>query len=654
MLSFLRRLTHSKIGVVVTFVALIVIALAFAAGGVSRLGGGGSSGMAPTSVATVGKVAIAESDFKSTIETELQNARQQQPSLDIAQFIDQGGLDGTLQRMINGIALDQFGRSQGMVISKRLVDGQIASLPGLQGPDGKFSPTIYKQVLAQQRITDQQIHDQIRQQLMAAQLTTPTVGASQTPDSLARPYAALLLEQRSGEIGFIPTQAMGAGAKPTDQELQTYYKQHIADYTIPQRRVIRYAVVSPDMVKDQAKPTAAEIAKAYQDQHDQFAAKEKRTLKQVIVADQNAASALAKKVRGGSSIEAAAKAAGLDASTLSDVTKSDYASQSSEDAAKAAFAAKSGDVVGPVQLPLGWAIIRVEKITQVPGKTLAEATPELTKQLTEQKTQQQLSKIHDAIDTSLDADATFDELIKDQKLQPQATAPVTSDGTNPDDPTSKPDPKLGQVLQAGFAAEQGDSPEMVPFGQDGGFAIVALEKIVPPTPRPLAKIHDKVAQDFTTDRARKAARKVAVDVVAAVNKGTSLSSALAQAKTSLRLPPAHPLTATRAQLAANPQGAPPPLALMFSMSPKNAKMLEAPNDAGWFVIYLDSIKPGDASGKDDVIKATSEGIGHMLGREYAQEFAEAVRRQVGVKKNASAIATVRRDLTGSASADDSQ
>src|SRR3546814_8320232 len=74
-----------------------------------------------------------------------------------------------------------------------------------------------------------------------------------------------------------------------------------------------------------------------------------RSLKQVIVADRAAADALAKKVASGTAIDAAARAAGLEASTITDVEKQDYAKSASAGAADAAFAAARGAVVGPVQ-----------------------------------------------------------------------------------------------------------------------------------------------------------------------------------------------------------------------------------------------------------------------------------------------------------------
>ena len=649
MLSFIRRLTHSRIGIIVTFVALIVIALAFAAGGVSRIGSGGPGGLKATTVAQVGDSAISANDLRDRVRNQMDSARQQNPSLTMAQFVAQGGFDGTLTQVISALVLEKFGNSQGMVVSKKAIDGVIASLPVFQGADGKFDSNIYRQILAQQNLTDAGLRADIRREAIAQQLTAPTIGASQVPSDLALPYASLLLEKRSGQIGFIPTRAIGAGAQPTDAELQTFYKHDIASYTVPERRVIRYAVIAPDRVKAQAAASDAEIAQAYKAQADRFAPKETRTLKQVIVADQNAAQTIATKVKGGISIEAAAKAAGLEAATLDALQKDAYATQSSAAAADAAFGASEGEVVGPVKTPLGFAVVRVDKVTHVAGKSLAEARAALAPEIETQKSNQLLGKIHDDIDDAITDNSTFAEIVGDQKLQPQQTPPVVASGANPDDLAAKPDPLLSQVIAAGFDAEQGDDPQMVQVGQDGGFAVVSLANIIPATPRPIAQIHDQVVKDFSIDRAQRAARKIAADVVAKVNKGTALKQALADTK--LKLPPAQPLAASRAQLASNPQGAPPPLALMFSMQLDQAKLLAAPNDAGWLIVYLEGIKAGDAGDNDAIKKGTRNDLGRLMGREYTQQFIAAARRTVGSTRNEAAIADVRNELLGNGAGD---
>lgn len=211
--------------------------------------------------------------------------------------------------------------------------------------------------------------------MLAQWLVSPTVGATQLPEQIALPYASLMLEKRAGQIVLIPSAAVSQGNPPADAELTAFYAKNRARYTVPERRVIRYALVRADSVAAQATPTEAEIAQAYRAAASRFAATERRTVRQVVLADQNAANQLAAKVKGGTAIDAAARAAGLEAGSFSDLDKAALSAQTSQAIATAAFAAGEGAVVGPVRSPLGWHVLRVEEVSKVAGKTLEQARP---------------------------------------------------------------------------------------------------------------------------------------------------------------------------------------------------------------------------------------------------------------------------------------
>jgi len=648
MLSFIRRVTHSKLGIVITFLVLGLVALMFGLGDITGMGG--SVGGGAETVVTVGRQKITETELRQRVQNALERARQEQPTIDMVQFVNQGGVDSTLDGSINSLALTRFAEQQGLVASKRLIDGQIASIPAAHGIDGTFSQTAYEQFLGRARLTDRQLRSELLNETMAQHLLLPFVRASQVPAKFALPFASLLLEKRDGQAGFIPTSAMGNGAAPTDAELATFYKRNVARYTVPERRVIRYATVTAESVKAGAVPTEAEIAKAYQAQQAKFRATEKRDLVQLVLPGQAAANALVAAVKAGTPMEQAARAAGLEPNTLKGVEKPAYATANSPEIANAAFAAAKGAVLGPFPTALGYTVVRVDGIEKVEARSLEQARPELLTQLGAEKAAIALTTARDAVDDAVSNNATFDEVIADRKLQAATSAPLTAAGINPDDPASKADPAFAQAVIAAFAAEQGDDPQIVPIGEDGSFAIVSLARIIPAAPRQLAQIRDKVAGDFITDRAQRAARQAAIDVTAKVNKGMSLAQAMTETKLSIPGPQTLPPVA-RGQLDAARGQVPPALTLLFSMNEKQARMLEAPNKSGWILVYLNHIERASAAGQPAVIDRARADISRSIGGEYIQQFTEAVRRSVGVKKNDKAIGQVRAALTGQGGSD---
>lgn len=648
MLSFFRRLINSRLGIVVALGLLGVIVIAFAAGDVSGLRSGAMGGLLGNDVVKVGGGAITASELRQRVGNELDGARQQQPTLTMTDYVARGGFDATLERAITGLSFERFGHQQGMLVGKRAVDGALASIPGLQAPNGTFDMATYRRLLAERHLTDSYVRGDIARQTLIDQLTAPTVGAGQVPTNLALPYASLLLEQRSGEIAFVPTAAMKTGAAPTDADVQAFYKRGIARYSLPERRIVRYALVSPDSVKAQATPTDAEIAAAYKADAAKYQPMQRRTVSSVVAIDQAAAAAIAAKVKAGTPLADAARAAGLEASTQPVTDKAAYASATSPAIAAAVFAAPKGALIGPLKASLGYLVARIDAVEQVPGKTLEQARPDIVAALTKRKTLQAMSDIHDGIDDALGKNATFDEVVGNRKLTAATTPALLANGVDPTKPEAKPESALVPILAAGFQASEGDTPQLVQTGADGSFALVALGRIVPAAARPLADVREQVTRDLVADRARTAAKTLANTIVAKVSRGTALPAAVAAA--GQPLPGVKPIAISRAQLAAAQGRAPAALVLMFSMKPGSAKLLEAPNNSGWLIVKLDTVKSADARRVPAVVTAARTDLARLVGREYVDQFARAIRADLGVKVDQAAVSRLKADLVSGGAA----
>ena len=652
MISLLRRLINSKVGLTISFLALLGFSLiGLGGGGIFSGSFGGGGGATKDDIVTVGKYRVGNAELRAKIESDYENYRQQQPGLTLMQYVAAGGIDQTYDQLVDGLALEQFATQQKMVVSDAYVQSLIKASPGFQNAAGKFDQHIFDQYLTQTRTTLPQLTRQVTQSTLAKQLIIPTIAASQVPNQLALPYASLLLERRDGQIGLIPANAVHSGPAPTEAQLTDFYKRNSTRYIVPERRAVRYAIITPEQVKAEATPTEQEISAVYNADRARYLPTEKRTVAQVLVVDQATANALAAKVKGGSSLEAAAQGIGLSAATIKDVEKAGYATEGSAALANAVFAAVKGTIVGPVKTPLGYAVARVDAISQIPGKTLDQARPDIVKALTATKTQVAMGKLHDAIDDAISGKASFGDVVAHYKLTALSTPPLLATGANPDDAAAKPDPKLAQITQASFAMDPAEGPQMAPYGQDGSFALVAIDKIVPAAPRPMAQMHDALVKDFIADRNLREARKIADAVSAQLAKGVPFAQALSA--TGLTLKPAQTVSAARAQLIQRPNSPPPPppLVQMFKMNERTARVMETPDHAGYLILWVGKITPGDARGRPDGVAVIRNDLAGTVGRDYVEQFAKAVRAAVGVTKNDRNLAALRATLSGQGGSD---
>jgi peptidyl-prolyl cis-trans isomerase D len=639
MLSFFRNFTKSRYGLIAVFVFLGLIAIAFAAGDITGIRNG-AAGASSSTLATVGGQKISDTDVKDRIERFLRNAQRGGQNVTMEQFLAQGGLEIAIDEMINSAALVEFAQKNGMQVSKKLIDTDIASNSAFAGIDGKFDQKAFEKLLADNRIAPATYRDSLTQERYGNWLVNRATIGSEVPDGVVAPYASLLLERRTGSVAFIQTLQMDPGADPDDKALNAYYVSHRARYLVPQLRTVRFATVLPDAIRAQQTATEAEIADAFAKAGKRYAATEKRNIRQLVVLDKATADKIAGEVKGGKSLVDAAKAAGLDATNFEAIEKAELARQTSAAVSDAAFAAAQGGVVGPLKSSLGYHILVVEKIEKIAAKSLAQAHEELATEITQRKTAQALADIRQKIEDGVGDGKNFGELLADAKLTAQTTPALTAQGTDPNNEAFKPDPAMVAIMRGGFAMENvGDEPQIVQVSQEGGFAVLTLDKVTPAAPRPLAAVRDKVKKDYLVDKALEKAKAAATQVVAAVDKGTPLAKALADAGAGKAL--AKPFDFKRQEIGDKEQY----IKMAFSMQPKKARLLEAPDRNGYYVVLLDAVEPHDASADPIAMAGMRSALQQQTGAEYARQFIRAIRGELKITRNEAAIARLRADLT---------
>ncbi|MFL6765288.1 MAG: peptidylprolyl isomerase, partial [Sphingomicrobium sp.] len=304
MLSFFRRVSKSKIGTWVVALVVIAIMAGFALADLSNFGTGNMGlGMGSGTLARVGDQQISEREISEAMQRRLQQVRQEQPDADYARII--GEFDGIIDSLLDDRALMAFADKYDFPLSKRLIDAEIAELPGAKGLNGQFDERAYQQFLAQQRLSDAEVRRIIAGGLLQRLLLTPVATNARAPLGMATPYASMLLEQREGEAAIVPWEAFKAGLQPTDAELQQFYTANRARYMIPEQRVIRIARIGSEQV---ANVTASdqETMAYYNANKATYAPSDTRSLNQVVVHDQASANAIAQRARGGASLAAAA------------------------------------------------------------------------------------------------------------------------------------------------------------------------------------------------------------------------------------------------------------------------------------------------------------------------------------------------------------
>jgi len=645
MISFFRRIFSSKLGLFLTFCFIGLIAFAFATADVTSSGTFGGVTGSGTAV-KIGDSKLTTSELGQSVNNAFRNEQRQNTGLDLKTYINGGGFDSVLDRLINSFAIADFGTKYGMAAGKRLVDGEIANIGAFQGADGQFSEENFRRALQQQGLNETQLRDDFTRNLLADQLLTTAGFGAAVPQKLVVPYASLLLESREGQIATVPSVAFIDNKKPAKAALEAFYAKNASRYTIPERRTIRYALFEKSRFNDKVKPTEKEIAGYYNLNKPRYAASETRNLNQVIVPTEAAAKALVAKINGGTSLDQAAKSVGLSAAEVGSISKVDFANSASQAVANAAFAVRPGAIAGPAQSALGWHIVKVEAVKQIPARPLDQVRTEIVNELTRSKIEEAMAELTVRLEDEFADGSTLSDVAKAEKLKVESTPALLANGQNPNDQNYRPIPEMERILPIAFAVEADSEPQIVEIIPGQQYAAVDVDDITEAAPPPLAQIEQLVTRDYMLDQGSKKAKAVADKIAKAVSGGTSLAKAIADA--GVKLPNPERISATRADLARQSQQGqvPPPLSLMFSMAQGTAKSLAAPRDQGWFVVVLDKLNRGDASKRDDLLTATKTQFKQVFGNEYTAQFIEAMKADIGVKRNEDSLAALKNQLLG--------
>ncbi|WP_421847562.1 SurA N-terminal domain-containing protein [Novosphingobium sp.] len=644
MLGLIRSLTKSRIGALVALVFIGLIALSFAGADISgsKFGGAANADRA----VTVGSAHIGTVEVQKAMSNALENARAESPTVTMKDFVAQGALEQVVDSLIDRTALMEWARQSavGMGVSNRLVDSEIAKMSAFQGADGKFSQAAYKALLGQKGISDAVLRDDIAKGLIAREVLIPAgVGASM-PQSIAMRYAAVLKETREGAVQLIPSAAFAPKTPPSDADIAGFYKANGARYLRPERRTIRYAIFDESAIKNLPAPSDAEVATRYKLNAATYAPTETRAFTQVIVPTEPAAKALAAEIAGGKSIEAAAAAKGLSARKIPATTRATLQSEGSLAVADAVFTATKGALAAPAKGALGWYVIRLDSVIQNPGKSLDQARGEIVTAITAEKRKAALADLSAKFDEAFGSGTGLADVAKSAGLTVITTDPLEANGAVPGRPDIKPNADVTPLLQAAFGMEREGQPQVAELKAGERYVIFDVGQITAAAPPPLAEVKDKVVADLQTSRGYGAAKVATDKLMAALAKKVPLAEAIKSL--GVAVPAAQPVKLPREQLNAMQPKIPAALQLMFEMAQGTAKKLEAPGKAGFLVVVLDKVTPGEVKADDPFLARARVELGQLTGREYVDQLRAAVREAVGVKRNDAAISALRTQLGG--------
>jgi foldase protein PrsA len=142
------------------------------------------------------------------------------------------------------------------------------------------------------------------------------------------------------------------------------------------------------------KPSKAEIEKYYNEHKSQYGKPERRNLQLILTKNESGAKAAKAEVESGKNFATVAKAVSIDPLSKSNGGSLQEVTRGEEEKAldEAIFAAKAGQLSGPVKTPFGYYVFKVSKVLPSTQQTLAQSEATIATQLGTQGSQKALTK----------------------------------------------------------------------------------------------------------------------------------------------------------------------------------------------------------------------------------------------------------------------
>jgi peptidyl-prolyl cis-trans isomerase D len=528
-------------------------------------------------------------------------------------------LEDVVQRAIIDNAIDQYG----LVVGTAQVQSVISRNPAFAGATGDFDPSKYRGLLQNARITEASYIADIRREIASSQLFGAVRTEGLAPTSLRDDIFKMEGEKRVGETVYVPDSIVTDVPKPTADQLNAYFEASKAKFQIPEYRAFSYVLLTVDDVKDQVTVSADQVKQEYDARQAEFGTPEKRDVDQATTDTEDQAKKIIDLVKSGKSLEDATKE--VTGKTdgvikLGSVLKKDLPAGTLADGI---FAASEGIVPQPIKSPLGWHVVRINKIEAGKVTPFDEVKAKLEADLKNQQAPDILVKLVTDFDRSLSKTQSMTASAQELNLKVHTVENVDARGQDASGKQVLIGPASAEIVQAAFATREGNESQLLetPKGED---FVVHVDRVTPARIPALSEVEAKVTEAWQAEERRKRADAKVKEVVDKANGGGDLAAIAKDMGLELRTTKA----VTRYDADPGNYLTQPATQELFKLAVGKASAVRSTD--GNVIVRPKEIQAADLTKDKDTLERFGKQLDGMVGNDLVTEYLAALRKKYGV------------------------
>jgi peptidyl-prolyl cis-trans isomerase D len=471
-------------------------------------------------VATIEGRDITAGEFRRTYDAQLQAYRNAYGGNVSEQLLKQLGVDEQIIRqLVDRQAALAEAEGLGIRASDEEVRQRIFATPAFLENGAFIGEQRYQQLLRSQRppMTAAQFENAIREELVITKLQTVlTDWLSVTDKEVEQEYRTRNDKVKLSVVTFM-ADSFRPDATASDAEVAAHFAERPADFTIPEKRTVRYLLVDIDAIRAKVVIPEADIERAYNDGIQQYSTPEQIRASHILLktegkddaAVRTTADDLVKQARAGADFAELARTHSEDEATAPNGGDLDYfgRGQMVPEFDLAAFGLEPGQTSEPIKTEYGYHLIKVVDKKPATMRALSEVRPQLVEQLGYERAQAQAADLAQTIARQVTRPADLDTAARAHGLTVQESEPFARDGQIPG---------LGASPEAVARAFVLTPNEEVagPLTAARGFAFITVTGTAAPYVPRLEEVTDRVRDEVITQKAKEMSRQRAAGLAA--------------------------------------------------------------------------------------------------------------------------------------------
>jgi peptidyl-prolyl cis-trans isomerase D len=575
-----------------------------------------------TTIATIDGQRIDAAELQTALQPALERlSTQLGTQVDLRQAKQMGVVEQVLGQLIDSSLLDQEAQRMQLDVSDGVIRDAITENPMFRRPGGAFDRNGFDALLAANHMTEAQYVERLRREIPRSDLLQAITAGVAAPQSIVDRLYEYRNEKRVADIVALPVSGANDVGRPSDAELTKFYDAHPDMFRAPEYRNFTLASLAPSDLAVKIEIPETKLESAYDQRQDEFVLPERRDVQQILAPSEDRAKAAETALAAGKDwSEVARTIAGQDPQTIDlGLVKREELPQQLADVA---FGLPVDKPSRPIKSALGWHILRVVKIVPPTTQSFAEVKAKLRADLAHGEAVDRLYTVANHVDDALAGGATLDEAAAKFELKKTVIESVDDQGVGRDGSKVQLPVSPAEVLKLAFATDE-DRTSRVTQTSDGAILVLHMDKIVPPSIKPLAEVKEKAVAAWQAEKRKEAVAKEAAALAAEVKPGMQLS-AVAAAK-GLKATASPPFQ----RQSENAAGVPPVLVDKL-FAAKSGGVVTASNAGGSYVAQLTKVEAPQPKAKG-VTADLSREVANGIQADLSEEFTRALRARFPVE-----------------------